>query len=403
MTRSASLLLLFVFLFAAVFSVPHSTSAQATIESLQAEIASYTKQLTELGSQKITLQSTINGLALKQKQLAAQIKITQTKIASANTQIKNLTSSIGDKEESISENQDAIAKALRNVAQDEKTSLVTQIISSNSLRDAWQAADVALQFNRALADNIRDLRAVRTELSTNRDKVTKAKVELVSLQADLNAQNKSVAQNKTQQQRLLAQTQNSETTFQKLLAAAKAELASFSAFTTAAGGSGILTNQTVCDSWGCYYNQRDSAWGNIPLSGTRDRLAAYGCLVTSMAMVLTHYGYGNVNPISINSNPANFSVVGGLLLFTTYVGDITAIRTRETVTIKTIDAILATNNPVIVGLRAYGGTHFVVLVNGSKGSYLMHDPYVPNGKNINFTSHYTIGSIYSVNKVIVST
>ncbi len=401
MTRSASLLLFFIFFSSAIFGIPRFALADTTIASLQAEIAAYQGQLNVLGTQKVTLQSTINALTISQKKLAAQIKITQTNIASANQTIKGLTVSIGDKETAITANQDAIAKALRNVAEDEKTSMVIQLISSNSLRDAWLAADTALQFDRALTTNISDLLVARTALTVNRNDVTKAKENLVSLQADLNAQNKSVAQNKIQQQQLLAQTKNSESNFQKLLAAAKAELASFAAFTTAAGGSGILTNQTVCDSWGCYYNQRDSAWGNIHLSGTADRLAADGCLVTAMAMVLTHYGYNDVNPVTINSNPFNFSAVGGLMLFTTYFDGISASRTRESVTLRTIDSILATRNPVIVGLHAYGGTHFVVLVSGNNGSYIMRDPYIPNGKDIDFSAHYRISSIYAVSKVVI--
>ena len=35
-----------------------------------------------------------------------------------------------------------------------------------------------------------------------------------------------------------------------------------------------------------------------------------------------------------------------------------------------IDAMLESGNPVIVGLHAYGGTHFVVLVSGSDGNHI---------------------------------
>jgi hypothetical protein len=123
----------------------------------------------------------------------------------------------------------------------------------------------------------------------------------------------------------------------------------------------------------------------MPLSGTNDRMAADGCLVTAMAMVLTHYGYSDVTPVTINSNPANFSAVGGLMLFTTYFDGTSATRVTSA-----IDSVLATGNPVIVGLHAYGGTHFVVLVSGSHGSYIMRDPYVPNGKDISFTDHLQV-------------
>ncbi|MCX6789958.1 MAG: hypothetical protein NTV60_00320 [Candidatus Kaiserbacteria bacterium] len=223
------------------------------------------------------------------------------------------------------------------------------------------------------------------------------KASLLSLQKDLSNQKSSVNASKIAEQNLLAQTKNQESTYQKLLKAAKAELASFSTFTTNAGGSKLLANQTSCDSWGCYYSQRDTLWGNVRLNGARSNLASEGCLVTSMAMVLTHYGHRNVTPVAINADSGNFSPFGGLLLFVINVDGVTA--TRKT---TTIDATLATGNPVIVGVHAYGGTHFVVLTSGSRGSYLMRDPYVANGKDINFTSHYSIGSIYAINKVIVS-
>src|SRR6185436_20945729 len=99
-------------------------------------------------------------------------------------------------------NQNAIAKALRNIAEGEQSALVAQIISSHSLGEVWQVADQAAQFNRALSDDIANLRAVRTTLATNRDQVTAAKANLVSLQNDLTYQKRSVDANKAAQQDL---------------------------------------------------------------------------------------------------------------------------------------------------------------------------------------------------------
>lgn len=86
------------------------------------------------------------------------------------------------------------------------------------MREAWQAADHAVLFNRALGDNINALRAVRTELSTNRDAVTAAKANLLSLQNDLTSQKRSVDANKKTQQQLLVQTKNQESNYQQLIA-----------------------------------------------------------------------------------------------------------------------------------------------------------------------------------------
>ena len=189
----------------------------AQIASLNAEIASYQKQLDAIGTTKSTLQSTINSLALSQKQLAAQIQITQNKIASANLQIQQLSFSIGDKEASIAVNQIAIGKALEDLNERDATPLVATLLSSNSLGDAWQAADTAVEFNRALGVNIQNLQATRTALANNRDAVAAAKANLLSLASQLALQKKSVDANKAAQQSLLVQTKNQEANYQQLI------------------------------------------------------------------------------------------------------------------------------------------------------------------------------------------
>jgi len=197
------------------------------VAALQADIAAFQKQLDVLDAQKNTLQSTISSLAISQKQLTSQIKVTRSKIASANLTIKELTNSIGDKEATISADQNVIAKALRSVAEGEQSSFIIQLVSSNSLSDAWQAADSALQFNRALGNDILSLRAVRTELATNRDKVTATKASLVALQNNLALQKRSVDANKAAQTELLAQTKNQEANYQMLIAQKQASEKSF--------------------------------------------------------------------------------------------------------------------------------------------------------------------------------
>lgn len=188
------------------------------IEALQADIAAFQKQLDVLGAKKTTLQSAINSLALSQKKLASEIQVTQNKIASANLKIKELSLSIGDKETAIAEDRSAINKTLKGMAEDEQVPLVAQVIASDSLREAWQSADHALQFNRALAKDISDLRAVRTELTNNRDQVAAQRANLITLQKDLTTQKRSVDANKAAQQQLLTQTKNQEANYQQLIA-----------------------------------------------------------------------------------------------------------------------------------------------------------------------------------------
>ncbi len=179
---------------------------------------------------------------------------------------------------------------------------------------------------------------------------------------------------------------------------AQAQLAGFSNFTANFGGSSLLSGQTSCDDWGCYYNQRDTQWGGMALNGTQYTIASDGCLVTSMAMIFTHYGHRGVTPVSINSNSSNFaSYYPAYLLYTVHADGATASRIGAA-----LDSTLSSGDPVVVGIHAYGGTHFVVIKGGSNGNYLMRDPYIPNGKDINFTDHYSVGSIYEIDRVSVN-
>lgn len=199
----------------------------AQIAALEAEIANYQKQVDVLGDKKNTLQSTVNALALSEKQLAAQIQVTQTKISSANLQIDQLSLSIGDKESAMALDKATIARTLQEIQMADSLPLFIQIISSGTLGDAWRKVDTAQLLNRALESNIADLKNVRTQLSSNRDAVAATKAKLVSLKSDLANQQRSVAANKAAQQKLLADTKNQESNYQKLIAQKKASEKSF--------------------------------------------------------------------------------------------------------------------------------------------------------------------------------
>jgi murein DD-endopeptidase MepM/ murein hydrolase activator NlpD len=229
--KSGFPLLLFLLFAGLALGVPQAASAQSAadiqaqidanseqIRALEAEIAAFQRELDSLGQKKNTLQSTISSLTLEQKKLSAQIRVTQSNIASANLKIRELTLSIGDKEATIAMDQTAIAKALRTIAEAEDNPLLVKLISSDTLGDAWQATDEAVQFNRALAKDIEDLRAVRQTLANNRDQVSAEKANLLALQNQLTLEKRSVDASKTAQQKLLTDTKNQESNYQRLIA-----------------------------------------------------------------------------------------------------------------------------------------------------------------------------------------
>ncbi len=385
-------------------ATPDSNSLQAQIDAdnqqiatLNLQIAQYQVKLQQIGADKKTLQAAINTLDLQRKKVEAQISVTQRQINTTQLQIKQLGGKIVDTEKTIATNRTTLGAYLRNLQIADGQSLLMQMLSSDTISQIWDDINANIQLENDIQDNISSLKAQKVDLTNSQAASREKQATLTAQNKSLALQQKSLAATVQSKNQLLADTKAQESNYQKLLAAAEAQVKSFSDFVKNAGGSKLLPNQTVCDAWGCYYNQRDMAWGSNALNGTQFNLASDGCLVTSMAMIMTHYNYRDVTPVTINSNPDNFAVYyPAYLLYTINVDGVSV--TRKT---AAIDSTLSTGNPVVIGLKAYGGTHFVVLVSGSRGKYLMRDPYIANGKDISFSDHYSVRNIFGISKVVI--
>jgi peptidoglycan hydrolase CwlO-like protein len=368
------------------------------IDTLNQQIATYQADLLKVGADKQTLQTAINSLDLQRKKIQAQVTTTQHQITITQLQIQQLGGQITDAQQTITTEQSALGAEFRSLQKADDQPLFMRVLASGSIVDAWSDINATLQAQNAIENKMQLLQQQESDLTDSKTASQQKQQTLTVQQQSLASQQQSLTATVQSKSELLTETKSQEATYQKLLAAAQAELASFSTFAQNAGGSKLLGNQTVCDAWGCYYNQRDALWGNDALNGTKYKLASDGCLIASLAMVLTHYGYKDVTPVTINSNPANFAAYyPAYLLYTINVDGISATRVKVA-----IDTTLSTGNPVIIGINAYGGTHYVVLVSGSKGNYVMRDPYIANGKDISFSANYSTKNIFSIAKVTIN-
>lgn len=374
---------------------PSPTPSQSTTD-LQNRINELQAKITDLQGQEKTLSSQI-------AVMDSQINLTELRIDSTKRQISDLsldidttTKKIGKVERSL----DDLSKVLINrvvatyIAG--STSSFQTLLSSSDFTDFVKRANylrIAQAHDRKL---IFDTVQAKNDYTNQKTIYENKKTDAEKLQADLTTYSTQLEQEKSAKNRLLADTQGSEANYQVLLAQAKAQLAGFSGFTESQGGASILSNQTICDDWGCYYNQRDAQWGNNSLNGTGYTLASDGCLVTAVAMVYTHYGHGGVNPQTINSNSSNFASYYPAFLNKTVTADgVTSTRVGSV-----IDGELQAGRPVIVGIRySNGNTHFVVLTDYNGGNYLMNDPYTENGHRISFSSKYSLANIFEIDAI----
>jgi peptidoglycan hydrolase CwlO-like protein len=392
--------LLILFLLGLFFVIKISativSAATCTLDSINA-CGQDTNCLSAVGTQceqdKERTQIQANTLSSQIAQFDSQIKLTTLKIAQTEAQITLLGGRIVQLGDSLTSLTAAFsARAVETYKLSRFENNFTFILSASDLSDAISRFHYLQKIEEEDRDLLNRLQTAQTTYQGQKTDQETLQKQLTAQQANLDSQKKAKA-------KLLTDTKGSEAQYESLRSKAQALIASFSTFAANQGGATLLPPQTSCDDWGCYYNQRDSTWGGSSLNGTQYSLASDGCLVTSMAMVLTHYNHKSVTPATINSDPDNFaSYYPAYLNYTVYADGITAQRI-----IATIDSTLSDSDkdPVIVGIYAYGGTHFVVLKSGSGGNYTMEDPFIPNGKDINFTDHYSVSNIFEITKVTI--
>ena len=387
-------IIIFIVLF---FLTLFSVSAQDKTD-IEKKISEYQTKLQELKQQKNTLSSQIQYMDTQIYLTGLQINQTEQQIVSTGKEIDLLGSRIEGLDQSLDYLSKQLIKRIVIGYKKKPLSLFALLLNNKNAYDFLNQVKylkTAQTNNQKLIYTVQETKSNAEEQKKHREE---KKIELDRLTERLGNQKITLDNQKGQKERFLADTQNDENIYQNLLTQAQAQLAGFGRFVSSQGGSSILNNQTVCDDWGCYYNQRDSQWGGTSLNGTEYTLAGAGCLVTSMAMVYTHFGHRSVNPQSINSNPNNFASYYPAFLKKT----ITADGATSNRISSDIDSELSTGRPVIVGISYDGGPspdHFLVLISGSNGNYRMNDPFTPNGHNIPFTDHYSVGSIREIDRI----
>lgn len=377
-------------------------------QSLEQKIVEYENKIQELKGQKDSLSKQIN-------LLNSQIALSEARIGITEGQIGKLTKEIDELDveiEKLEEDKTKILElVLHRIPESYKrnrsggTSTFGAIFLSRNFSDFLTRIKYLLRVQAEDSRNYQKLQLTQDNFNERRDQREKKKDQQEALKQQLEAEVRQRDTQKREKVVLLAQTQNDESRYQRLLSEARAQLAGFAKFASFQGG-GILSGQTFCNDWGCYYNQRDSQWGNTLINGSNDcggpcSVARVGCLVTSVAMAASHLGRNDISPGDIaTSGPENFSVGTALLKKGTISVKGTNITRTSVSGSLSPDAV--SNGPVIVGLY-YGqfGTHFVVVKSYQDGKYIMNDPYQAGGHDISFTDHYSLGSVFSVERVSI--
>jgi peptidoglycan hydrolase CwlO-like protein len=371
----------FIFLIALFVSVTSFVKSQTcnNPDECTRLIDDYSNQIQKLQGQGNTLKNQI-------AQFDAQIKLTSLKIAQTEEQISLLSGRIDQIEGSLgSLNQAFSERAVETYKMARIDDPFVLLLSSDNLTEAFNR----LSYLKKIQEGDRDL---LNRLQTAKDTYNVQKLDQEDLQDKLAGQKKNLDLQKIAKANLLTATNNDEKKYQQLLSAAKSQLDRFRKFTQSQGGASVLSNQTKCDNWGCYYNQRDGQWGNMYMGGTSYLMRDSGCFITSVSMIASHNGR-NILPSDI----AQLSVAitsSGFLVHNFQVNGVTV--KISSINSSQLDTQLS-QGPVMAAL--YGGDHFIVILRKEGNNYIMHDPFLENGSSRPLTDKYNVSDITSLRLV----
>lgn len=352
-------------------------------------------KISENQGKQQTLKQVITTLNSKINLAQAQINQTQTQIAQLEKDIQVISGVLETVNSSMDQLSIIYIARVRESYKRMRTNQLDLLFSANSLN---QFLENMKYLNTAKArDQLILVELERSRVDYNQKKTAKVtkQEEVQKLKDKLLAQKKDLSSQQAEKTKILVLTQNDEKQFQTLLNKAKAEIDAIKRFTASASP---LANQTHCDDWGCYYSQRDSQWFYNTIGGSSEILGRVGCLITSTAMVASHYKK-DIKPSDIAGSTNPFWPDTAYMLKGSWTVNGVTVERTETTQAK-IDEELNAGNPVIVGLYN-GPAHFIVIKGKNDQGYIMNDPYLENGFNRPFTEKYKTSDITQVNIVRV--
>jgi len=199
----------------------------AQIQQLKNEIAQVQTQLDTTSKQKKTLQSAVQELNLNIQKLTKTITLTQAQISQKDLEIKRLSANIATTSTTIGSSRNEVAGTLRELASHDIEPMMVTFLAGGTLSSFFDEATSLAALRSELQSKIHELSVLKVNLETNKGTAEGKRKELATLNSNLTTQKQGLAVARDSQNKLLAETKNTESNYQALLAQKKAQEAKF--------------------------------------------------------------------------------------------------------------------------------------------------------------------------------
>ncbi|MFO7807458.1 MAG: C39 family peptidase [Candidatus Moraniibacteriota bacterium] len=341
------------------------------------------QQQKTLRNQKELLDLQINGLE-------KDINEVTVKINQAKQEISQIESQIGSKEENITEAKKKLSEIIKVYHRINQEIELKMMSSGGSLTQIFNQSEYLSQTSRQVKNSLDTVKEEKEELDQKQTKLKEKKEQLDDREKELAGKQQNLNSKKQEKQTLIARTQNEEAQYQALVdkieSRMKSLLTDIESLSDAKKrrlkeiqeGAIDPTSGTASTSW--YYSQGDSRWGKDKIAGTSLSMEKWGCAITSVAMVFTHYGK-SVEPDDL-AKKVSFFTSSGDIKWRNPANDYgmkLEENTKHTgVDWDEVDYYIDRGHPVIAFIASPSGAGHYVVIHGydeDHEDYVVHDPY----------------------------
>lgn len=192
-------------------------STNDQIQKLEDEIKIYQSSLNQTAGQAASLKNELDALNTSKKKLETELKLTNKNLDKTTLTIGTIASQIKDTESQIDLKRRAIMASLSDLRDVETVSPVEQFLASNNLTEVSKYFVQTETINGSISDNIAELQNLDQKLGGQKSDQESKKNELKKLQSELSGQQKAVADTASQKNKLLTDTKNQQSEYQKIL------------------------------------------------------------------------------------------------------------------------------------------------------------------------------------------
>jgi len=208
------------------------------LKELEEEIKQQEKLLQSQKGQSGSIQGIINTLKAEISKTRSQVQKKELLIGQLAGQINQKEDTIISLSNELTREKSSLAKLIRKINEIESLSLVEMLLSSQSVSEFYKDVDSFLTINEALYNSANNIKQVRSKTDAEKLSLEEQKIKEADIKYDLEQDRKKVESKKSEQDSLLNVSKSQEQTYEQLITARRAQVASINArlFELAGGG-----------------------------------------------------------------------------------------------------------------------------------------------------------------------